>query len=171
MSSVRFFISRKNIDGVSAFIEGDEHFHLSQVIRKKAGDQVVLFDSEGLYYQAKILRVEAGKTRVTILGTSDVSPGLRLGLGQSILKSDKMDWIVQKGTELGLTDFFPLLSERSIVRPNSNRDKKISRWRRIALEAVKQSGRPGLPHIHMPEMVHHFIRSGPAPKQECFFLS
>jgi 16S rRNA (uracil1498-N3)-methyltransferase len=171
VSSGRFFVPRENIHGDSAFIDGDEHFHLSQVLRKKAGARALLFDSEGRWYQAKIRAVEAGKTHFTILGISEVRHGLRLGLGQSLLKSDKMEWIIQKGTELGLTDFFPLQSERSIVRPDANRDKKMSRWRRITREAVKQCGRSGIPHIHSPDTVPHFLRSALVPGDEWFFLS
>ena len=171
MSSGRFFIDAEHIRGDTACLTGDEHYHLSQVLRKKKGERIFLFDAEGRTFKARITKVEPEKTHVSIMEVTQGRKGLRIGLGQCLLKSHKMEWIIQKGTELGLTDLFPLQSARSIVRPEAGREKKTARWRRIALEAVKQSGRPDIPQIHGPVSVESFLKCEPGREEERLFLS
>jgi 16S rRNA (uracil1498-N3)-methyltransferase len=171
VSSGRFFIDAEHIRGDTACLTGDEHYHLSQVLRKKRGERIILFDAEGHTFKARITKVGPEKTHVAILDVTQGRKGLQIGLGQCLLKSHKMEWIIQKGTELGLTDLFPLQSARSIVRPEAGREKKMARWRRIALEAVKQSGRPDIPQIHEPLSLEGFLDREPVQEEECLFLS
>ena len=171
MTSERFYIHSQDIRKGKARLYGDEHHHLSRVLRKKAGDRCILFDREGHFFNAEIDVIKPEETLLNITGSGVQPSVLRLSLGQSLLKSSRMDWIIQKSTELGLDEFSPIESERSVVRLDKISQSKITRWERIALEAVKQSGRPGIPRIHRPVSLKNFLVSGTSSSEERYFLS
>ena len=127
--------------------------HARTVLRLRAGAAITLFDGQGAEFDAVITHVDRGRLRVTITGCTviDRESGLQLTLVQGLIKGQKMDWIVQKATELGVTAIRPVVCERSVVRlPPARLAGKSKHWRGIAIAACEQCGRNRLPVIHEP---------------------
>jgi 16S rRNA (uracil1498-N3)-methyltransferase len=127
----------------SVLLNGDEARHIIRVLRLKRDDEIVLFDATGTAYSARIAERTADTVIVRITETFAAgSPDApRIVLAQAVLKSQKMDLIVQKSTELGVSRIMPFFSSRCITR--WDRDKaaqKQHHWQQIAISAVKQSG-------------------------------
>jgi 16S rRNA (uracil1498-N3)-methyltransferase len=143
----RFFISPDQISGPHISIVGEDVRHISTVLRMQAGDALLLCDGEGTEYTVKITRVERSGITTEITGQSKRELRYpRITLGQGLPKSDKMDLIVQKATELGVAGIVPLVTERAIVKIRDE-EKRIARWQKIAKEAAMQSNRPDIPKI------------------------
>jgi len=125
-------------------IEGDEVRHIRKVLRLKRGDEIVVFNGSGKEYGGTI--VEEGPSSVVIMiqniFSSKTESQLEITLAQSLLKGDKMDYLIQKATELGAKEIIPFFSSRSVpLLEKSRRLKRYHRWERIAVEASKQCGR------------------------------
>jgi 16S rRNA (uracil1498-N3)-methyltransferase len=143
----RFFLPEQSFESGLITITGDDANHIGYALRMKTGDEIV-FTRDGRdffcqieeighdYVTAAVLRVEAVRSE----------PKFKLTLFQAIPKSDKMELIIQKCTELGVNKIVPFISERCVSRPKDPA-AKISRWRRIAESAAKQSGRGAIPEI------------------------
>jgi 16S rRNA (uracil1498-N3)-methyltransferase len=145
----RFYAPRGNIDEKSVTLGDEETRHLRDVLRLKAGDEVRVFDGEGREFSCLIAKI--GKKESSLEITSEVeaaSPesGLELTLAVSLLKGEKFDLVVQKAVELGVRTLVPLETLRCDVKVRDE-GKKLDRWRKIALEACKQSGRARLMEI------------------------
>jgi 16S rRNA (uracil1498-N3)-methyltransferase len=133
----------------------DEARHLREVLRLKLGDRVQVFDGEGHEYSAiieKAMRDTAVLELVDEVQAASPESPLELTLALALLKGDKFDLVVQKATELGVSKLLPVKTKFADVRlrDDSDVEKRVSRWERIALEAAKQSGRAALPHINTP---------------------
>lgn len=155
----RFYIDEMMNVGGKAYIKGPEARHIKDVLRLRSGDKVVLFDGSGFEFTGEITAIAKDLISVAIMEAREVeteSP-IEIILGQGIPKSDKMDLIVQKSTELGVSKIVPIYTER--VVPKSFSPNKLERWRRIAIEACKQSGRVKVPVISEPVKIDEFIRS------------
>lgn len=131
-------------------LEEQASIHLLRVLRMAVGDPIRLFNGDGNEYRAEI--VQAGKkqadVRVRGINHSDDELPLNIQLGQVISKGDKMDFTIQKATELGVSAITPLISERCDVRLKGDRmDKKLEHWRKVAISACEQSGRNRIPEI------------------------
>jgi 16S rRNA (uracil1498-N3)-methyltransferase len=129
------------------YLEGPEAHHLAAVRRFVVGDIVALFNGDGHEYPALI--VEINKKSVSLEITGVVSPqrelGFALHIAAALPKGDRGDFLIEKLTELGVTDFTPLITERSVVRANDARAEKL---RRAVIEASKQCGRNVLMRVH-----------------------
>lgn len=129
-------------------LSGDEARHLSQVLRIKPGESVIVFDGQGRRASAKVLSVSRDHVPLEI--GEAVSPdrtGPQIVLAQAIPKGKNMDLIVQKSVELGIAGIHPLVTKNTVVQPGEGKSDK---WRRTALEACKQCGQDRLPHITEP---------------------
>lgn len=149
MQRHRFFAPPAQIIGENIFLEAEESQHLARVLRLLPGAIVFAFDGAGIEYECEIAVVHKAHAQLKIrsrLGNEVESP-LHLTLAQALVKSDKFDWVVQKATELGVTQIVPLITEHSEFRKAENLDGRVQRWRRIALEATKQCGRRKIPVI------------------------
>lgn len=155
----RFYIEDKLTVGTKADIKGAEARHIKDVLRLKGGDHILLFDGSGKEFRGEIAGIAKDLVSVNILEEKegDTESPVEIVLGQGIPKSDKMDLIVQKSTELGVSKIVPLYTERVI--PKSFSLNKLERWRRIAVEACKQSGRVKVPEIAEPLALEKFIDS------------
>ncbi|HEX6592293.1 MAG TPA: 16S rRNA (uracil(1498)-N(3))-methyltransferase [Moraxellaceae bacterium] len=128
--------------------------HLVRVLRSEVGTRFVLFNGEGGAYEAELL--EAGKknarARLLAFEAEDRQSPLPTHLGQVMSKGDRMDYAIQKATELGVTDITPLTSERCELRLRGEEraDKKLEHWRRVAISACEQCGRNIPPRLHEP---------------------
>lgn len=169
MTANRFFIKGKIQKSSTVFLSGTEHHHLRNVVRIRPGEEVHLFNEAGGSFVARVEEVGKEKTRLFVLHqTKTRKPRVVITLGQGLLKSKKMDFVIQKATELGVVTFVPVVTARSIVRTDSLSERKMERWRRIALEASKQSGRSRLPDIHPPVRLEGFL-SMPGRARRLFF--
>ena len=146
----RFYVPQPKIEEGMLKIEGSEVRHIRRVLRLKTGDEIILFDGSGKDYEGTIL--EQGSTSVVVKVQNIFSPQrestLKVTLAQSLLKGEKMDYLIQKVTELGITEIVPFFSSRSIpLLEKSGRLKRYHRWEKIAIEASKQCGRGMVPQI------------------------
>jgi 16S rRNA (uracil1498-N3)-methyltransferase len=160
LTSTHFLIKQKNLRLPFAVIEGEEHHHLSKVLRLKPGKRIWLIDEQGGSYLAEVQEVGKEQTRLSILEEADKEEvKIELTLAQGLIKSKKMDFLIQKATELGMSSFIPVMARRSVVKIQDKETKKIERWQRIAAEAAKQSRRPLVPEIDFPQPFPHFIEN------------
>ncbi len=146
----RFFVEEKDIKENQVTIKGDEARHIARVYRLKEKDKIKVFTGKGREYLTEI--IQASKKEVTgrILKESrlDTEPPIEITLIQGIPKSSKMDFIVQKATELGIKRIIPVTTQRTIVKLDREKAKaRQVRWQRIATEAAKQSGRAMVPEV------------------------
>ncbi len=159
----RFYVEDKLSVGIKAQIKGAEARHIKDVLRLRPGAVISLFDGSGYEFQGKISEVGSREVAVDIFEAKmgETESPVEVVLGQGMPKADKMDLIIQKSTELGISRIVPLYTERVI--PRSFSPNKLERWRKIALEACKQSGRVKIPEIAEPVKIDEFIRSaGPS---------
>ncbi len=152
MTVNRFFIRKDQLHFPRAVLTGEEHHHLKSVVRIHPEEEVWLFDENGMSYLAKVEELSKDKTHLYILKKITQKRFLsRITLAQAFIKPNKMDLIVQKATELGVMSIVPVVTSRTLVKMEHHMDKKLIRWKRIALEAVKQCGRNILPEIQSPQ--------------------
>ena len=145
-----FFIDPSLVTGLEVSITGSEAHHIKNVLRLKPGDGLKLFDGTGFEYEAAIVRVSAKKVTVEIQRKAKAAApsGVPIMVAQAFLKEKKMDDLVRKLCELGITQWIPFFSKRSIARPDAKRlEARSQRWQRIATEAVKQCRRLDTPQI------------------------
>lgn len=143
----RFFISQEQIKGNEIFVTGDDVRHILTVLRMRPGDELLLLDGKGREYTVRI--TSTGKSEITTEILSAHEREIRppfITLCQGIPKADKMDWIVQKATELGVSSIIPLVTERTVVRIR-DQERRIARWQKIVREAAMQSNRADIPSI------------------------
>lgn len=160
MTSTHFLIKQKSLHFPSAILDGEEHHHLSKVLRTKPGKRVWLIDELGGCYLAEVKEVGEQQTRLLILEKAEKEETtIHLTLAQALIKSKKMDFLIQKAAELGLSSFIPVIANRSVVKIQEKEAKKIERWQKIAAEAVKQSRRSFVPAIYSPQPFRSFIEN------------
>ncbi len=133
-------------------IDGQDAVHLRRSLRLREGDAVLLCDGRSTEYQTVIDRFEEDTVvlRITEVTVSTAEPTLKVTLYQGLPKGDKMEWIIQKAVELGVTRIVPVAMCRSIVKVGDKAEKKQKRWQTIADEAAGQSGRGILPTVCVP---------------------
>lgn len=148
----RFFLTGTSlVPGSTVDITSLAH-QLRTVLRLRPGAQILLLDGEGFAYPTEIRHLARAAAQGLVLGREPVAsePPVQVTLYQCSLKADKFEWVLQKGTELGVARFVPVISQRSIVRPAQALLKKYRRWRAIVREAAEQSGRGRLPTLAQP---------------------
>lgn len=137
--------------GNNAFwLRGDEREHLVRVLRLAPGDDIIGFDNTGAEYYATILKIEDMSVTCRILETShpEVEAKTKVYLVAGLSKGEKMEWVIQKGTELGISGLVPLRAKRAVMRLDGNKAvDRVQRWQKIAAEAAKQSHRVQEPQI------------------------
>ncbi|MDD5068319.1 MAG: RsmE family RNA methyltransferase [Candidatus Pacebacteria bacterium] len=142
----RFFIEEKLLGKDSIRIRNRElHHQLKDVFRFQIGASVLLLDNSGFEFEAVITSFEEGNLNFKIVGSQKVKNVQKreIYLFASLIKKDKFEWVLEKGTEIGVTHFIPILSERS-----EKKSLNIERAKKIIQEASEQSGRGILPELH-----------------------
>ncbi|KHL69240.1 16S rRNA (uracil(1498)-N(3))-methyltransferase [Pseudomonas flexibilis] len=148
----RFFIDAPLSLGRHELPEAQAHY-IGRVLRLAPGAAVQLFDGSGREYLGELVEVGKKSVSVELHEAFDglAEPALRIHLGQGLSRGERMDWAIQKATELGVAEITPLVSERCEVRLKDERaDKRLAHWRQIAISACEQCGRSVLPVIHAP---------------------
>ena len=136
--------------GAQFSLDPDAAQHVAKSLRLKAGDSLVVFDGRGGEYDASITRIDRDRVDVKVGAFRDAErePRLALGLVQGLPEADKMDWIIQKATELGVGWIQPVTCERSVVRLSGERAaRREAHWRRVAIAAAEQCGRTRIPEV------------------------
>ncbi len=151
--------------GATVELEAAPSQHLARALRLPVGAEVVLFDGRGGEYAAVIAAVDKRRVTVAVGDHREIereSP-LRIHLGIAVSRGERMDWVVQKGTELGVSEISPLLTERTEVKLGRERaQKKLDHWQRIAVSACEQCGRNRLPPINPPQPLAQWLHTAEA---------
>jgi len=144
--------------------EAQSHY-LSKVLRMQAGRELILFNGEGGEYSAEISAVNKKTVEVNIgeFFSGNRQSHLQLELAIGVSRGERMDWVLQKATELGVTKITPLLTERTEVKLSGERaDKKMEHWQQIIISACEQSQRNILPELSEPKTFSEWVASSDA---------
>jgi 16S rRNA (uracil1498-N3)-methyltransferase len=144
----RFFIPRQWIDQDKVVIKGEQVHQIRNVLRMTRGDRILVLDSSGWQYEVELRYVDRQQVQGVVLerSLSLSEPRTEITLYQALLKGEKFEFILQKGTELGIASFVPMVCERCVAGLAKDvGDKKLNRWQRIIAEAAEQSRRGKLP--------------------------
>jgi 16S rRNA (uracil1498-N3)-methyltransferase len=159
-----FFIQSKQISGNFLYLTDLLAKHIGGALRYQAGERIFVVDEQKVGYVVQLLNVTPRKILGKILEEKRQGPTswLSITLGQAILKAKKMDWILQKATELGVSRIIPLVTERTIVTLRAERiDNQQRRWGEILKEAAQQSGRWDIPELDPPTDFMRLAERGP----------
>jgi 16S rRNA (uracil1498-N3)-methyltransferase len=146
----RYFVPEGQMGSFSVTLEGDDARHLAAVMRSKPGDCFIACDGKGRDVLAKIVSVDKENVQADIIEelTSQAEMAWKVTVAQSLPKGDKLEVVIQKGTEAGTTAFQPFLSHRTVVQYDERKEaKRLDRWRKIAKEAAEQSHRSIVPNV------------------------
>ena len=150
----RFFVSPESISGDDVAIDGAQAHQIARVLRQRSGDSVIVLDDTGAEFQVVLSEVSSDlvQGRVIERRTGAAEPAVKITLYQALLKTDRFEFVLQKGTELGVSTFVPLLTDRVVARAPSGKRAaaRTARWRRIVTEAAEQSRRSRIPAIGEP---------------------
>lgn len=140
--------------------------YLLRVLRLEPGDLVEVFDGKGNRYKTRIVEYEDGYFLEVLEELEpETAKTLKISLGQGILKGEKMKWVIQKATELGVDKIIPVKSSRSVPFFEGNEaKKKAERWRKIAQEAARQSNRSTVPEVCEPMDLDEFLEQAGGTK-------
>ena len=142
----KIFVDKISDDSV---LTGDDHAHVSVVLRARVGDMLVLCDGDGYDYTYEITRIDSKSTKLRLIKKQEVDtePKARVDLFVALLKADKLEWVCQKCTELGIITIRPFISEHVQVKKES---VKVERLNKICKEAAQQCGRGRVPKLSEP---------------------
>lgn len=166
MRRPRFFTRQQLHSSATITLEADPSRHIARTLRMEPGDVLYVFDGEGREAEARI--ADARRDAVTVaLGEVeriDRESPLAITLAVAVSRGDRMDTVVQKATELGVSHLWPLLSERTGVRLDEKRwQRKLSHWQGVAISACEQCGRNTLPTIEPPAPLGHVLTRRSTP--------
>ena len=169
MRLTRVYVSDKLVSGKGVGIPEQSGLHLTRVLRLDAGAPITLFDGSGGEFAATLER--DGKkvwARVGAFAAGERESPLELTLLQGIARGERMDLIVQKATELGISRIVPVLAERSVVKADAKqRERKREHWQAIAIAACEQCGRNRVPTVSEPHSLGDAIAALPADSARC----
>jgi len=149
----RAFVKIDLMPDDSIELPGDTAAHIVKVLRARAGDGLVLFNGNGAEHLGVIESIRGSRVRVSVgeARAIDRESPLHVILVQSIPRGDRMDFVIQKATELGVSRIVPVLSARSVVRLDERQsESKVQHWRGVAISACEQCGRNRVPDIDAP---------------------
>jgi len=168
----RIFVSAALGEGIEIALPEEAVRHVSQVLRMRAGEPLVLFNGEGGEYEATIVDIAKRAVRVRIdrCVAADRESPLRLMLAQCVSKGERMDYTIQKAVELGVHAIVPLLSARSVVKLESERwEKKLEHWQGVIRSACEQAGRTRIPRLDAVCRLDLWLAA--APSGTCLVLA
>lgn len=165
----RFFVDQQPQDGMLT-LTGENAHHAGRVLRLRVGEPVTLCDGAGMDFDCTVEAVEKESVtcRVVSCHAADTEPKQSITLFMALPKGDKMEFIVQKAVELGVSRIVPYLSKNCVSRPDKT-EKKVERWRKIAAEAAKQCGRGRLPEVAAVVPVAEAITQAAESETALFF--
>ncbi len=149
----RFFIPPTWIHGSTVLLEDPVANQIRVVLRMRPGARLLVLDDQGWEYEVELVMVEKKRARCQLIDKRPASgePRTQITLYQCLLKKDNFEWVLQKGTEIGVSRFVPVISQRTVI---ADRDRvtahKLPRWERIITEAAEQSRRGRVPVLEEP---------------------
>lgn len=145
----KFFTPQNQISQNTLTVTGPEAVHLSSVLRVKTGDEIIVGDGNLTDYICRVSGVKKSEIQCDILKKeiNQNEPALKITLFQALPKGDKMETVIQKCVETGVTEIVPIDTKNSMVKLKGKEDKKIERWNKIAFAAAKQCGRGIIPAV------------------------
>jgi len=150
MSARRLLVPGERLAGPHVTLTGPEHRHLARVLRARPGETLTLFDGAGGEVEAEVVRVERDETELRLGARRTVAgPAVAITLLSAVPRGARMDFLVQKTAELGVARIVPVLTERSVARPDAEAGRR-ARWQKIAQEAARQCGRADVPAVAAP---------------------
>jgi 16S rRNA (uracil1498-N3)-methyltransferase len=162
----RFFLSKEKIHGGRGVIDGQELAHLRRVLRLRAGDSVTVFDDSGWEHDALIDSLTPAQGELKILRSYETKREsvLPITLAVGLTKGEKIDFVVEKATELGVQTIIPFTSNFAVPKLDAEKiSKRTARWQKIAISAAKQCGRARVPEI-LPLRDYPWLVSQPWPQ-------
>tara|TARA_R110002049_G_scaffold23490_29_gene82753 strand:- start:128 stop:862 length:735 start_codon:yes stop_codon:yes gene_type:complete len=160
MRITRIYSTQKLDSHTTVVLEPGPSRHLARVLRLTVGDQLALFDGHGGEYPGEITAIDKREVQVHTgehRNTESESP-LAIHLGIGVSRGERMDWLIQKSTELGITALTPLLTEHTGVKLSGERAaKKVQHWQQIAISACEQCGRNRPPVIHALQSAENWL--------------
>jgi 16S rRNA (uracil1498-N3)-methyltransferase len=164
MRTIRSYIDAELAIGRQVDLGEQASAHLVRVLRRQVGDSVVLFNGDGHDYRARLVSVAKKAAVAEVVECSPVereSP-LAITLVQALARGEKMDWVLQKATELGVAAIAPVISERTEVRLGAERaERRMAHWQGVIAAACEQSGRARVPALSEPrELAQHAAGAG-----------
>jgi len=146
----RFYCDKDNIKENTVYFDRDESKHISKVLRLEVGEEIIVSAGDGIdRYCTLTFSGEECTADIIKSIPNENEPSAEIILFQSVIKNEKMDFLVQKVSELGITKIVPVITERTVVKIEDPKkeEKKQERWQKIALEACKQCGRSRIPVV------------------------
>jgi 16S rRNA (uracil1498-N3)-methyltransferase len=159
----RFFVSGAALAQEPVVLTGDVAHQMRRVLRLAPGARVTLLDGEGWAHEAEVLAVTAKDVRLRIVARTEAGgePRVSITLHQAVLKGERFEWALQKGTEIGASAFVPLVTERTIIDDLQAVEGKRERWQRIIREAAEQCGRGRIPLLLPGQLLRSAVK-GPS---------
>lgn len=160
----RFFVDPKHLLGDRILFPTETAHQIRNVLRLRPGSSVQVLDNSGAEYEVILRQVD----RQQVVGEavakrpSPNEPSVKLTLYQALMKRDKFEWVLQKGTEIGVSHFVPIITQRSLVQTVDIKANKQARWHKILIEAAEQSRRGCIPELHPPQTLAHALANHPA---------
>ncbi len=156
-----FFVDKSNISNTTVTIDNQNDYnHAVRVLRLKRGEQIIVSDTDGIDYTCVVSDIEDAALKLTIteIAADNHELPARITLFQCIPKTEKMELIIQKAVELGVSDIVPVMSKNCVVRLDDRKSaSKTKRWQLIAENAAKQSKRSIIPKVHEPVSFRHAV--------------
>jgi 16S rRNA (uracil1498-N3)-methyltransferase len=145
-------------DEATAVITGSQAQHMARVLRARPGLEADVV-AGGFVFHAEVAAVSPEEIRFKLIAEVEADPALPITLVVSVYKFDRMEWAIEKATELGVASIAPVIARRTEKHLARAADKRVERWRRIAHEAAQQSRRSDVPLIHAPALLAERIRA------------
>ena len=162
MRLTRVYVEQALAAGRAAVLSGTAANHVARVLRAREGDSLTLFDGRGGEYAAIITGVRKDTVQVDVHEHRPIEreSALDLTLVQGVSRGERMDWVMQKATELGVRRIVPVMTERAVVRlDDKHGQRKVQHWRAIVVAACEQCGRNRVPDVAVPLGFHETLRA------------
>ena len=169
MRLTRVYVDAPVAAGKRVIVEGSAANHIARVLRLRSGDSLTLFDGSGGEFGA---RIEEFRKETVVVAVEEHRPldresPLPLTLVQGISRGERMDWIIQKATELGASRIVPVFTKRSVVRLDEKQaERKLQHWRAIAVAACEQCGRNRIPDLAVPVDFFDMLAGDPSGRPD-----
>ena len=160
----RFFVDPKCFLGNRITFPTEIAHQIRNVLRLRVGSAILVLDNSGAEFEVVLRQVD----RQQVVGEavakrpSPNEPAVQLTLYQALMKRDKFEWVLQKGTEIGVSEFVPIVTQRSLVQDIDIKANKQARWHKILTEAAEQSRRGRIPELHPPQTLAQALENHPA---------